>query len=188
MARPSREKREYTRQGRASRRATDADFEIGGADGRAPDPRLREVRFVARWLDEAFRIPGTDLRIGLDPLVGLFPGIGDVATTVAAAYVVVAGWRLGAPAVLVARMGLNLAIDALVGAVPLLGDLLDAGFKANTRNARLLEAWLAAPGETRRASGLLVAGVLVGAFAVIAAVAFATFRLAAWAYGELRAG
>jgi hypothetical protein len=120
--------------------------------------------------------------------VGLFPGIGDVATTVAAAYVVVAAWRLGAPAVLVARMGLNLAVDALVGAVPLLGDLLDAGFKANTRNARLLEAWLASPGETRRASGLLVAGVLLGAFAVIAAVAFATFRLMAWAYGELRAG
>lgn len=188
MTRPSREKREYTRRGRASRRVAYADSGIGGADGRAPDPRLREVRFVARWLDEAFRIPGTDIRIGLDPLVGLFPGIGDVATTVAAAYVVVAAWRLGAPAVLVVRMGLNLALDALVGAVPLLGDLFDAGFKASTRNARLLETWLASPGETRRASVLLVAGVLLGAFAVIAAVAFATLRLAAWAYGELRAG
>ncbi len=164
-----------------------ADFEIGGA-GRAPDPRLREARLVARWLDAAFRIPGTDLRIGLDPIIGLFPGVGDVATSVAAAYVLLVAWRLGAPAVLVARMGLNLAVDAVVGAVPLLGDLFDAGFKANLRNVRLLETWLAAPAPTRRASGLVVAGVLAAALAVTAAVAFATWRVAAWAYGELRAG
>ncbi|WP_242341262.1 MULTISPECIES: DUF4112 domain-containing protein [unclassified Anaeromyxobacter] len=164
-----------------------ADFEIGGA-GRAPDPRLREARLVARWLDAAFRIPGTDLRIGLDPIIGLFPGVGDVATSVAAAYVLLVAWRLGAPAVLVARMGMNLAVDAVVGAVPLLGDLFDAGFKANLRNVRLLETWLAAPAPTRRASGLVVAGVLAAALAVTAAVAFAAFRVAAWAYGELRAG
>jgi hypothetical protein len=188
MGRPSREKgREYTREGRGSRPAAAADSAIGGA-GRTPDPRLREVRLVARWLDEAFRVPGTDVRIGLDPIVGLFPGVGDLAMTVAAAYVLVAAWRLGAPAVLLARMGVNLALDALVGAVPLLGDLFDAGFKATSRNARLLEAWLAAPGETRRASGLVVAGVLLAVLALIAAVAFATWRVAAWSYGELRAG
>lgn len=187
MARPSREKREYTRQGRGSW-ADRPDSGIGADAGRATDPRLREVRLVARWLDEAFRIPGTDVRIGLDPLVGLVPGVGDLATAVASAYVLVAAWRLGAPAVVVARMGLNLALDALLGAVPLLGDLFDAGFKANLRNARLLEEWLASPGEARRASGLLVAAVLLAAVAVIAAVAFAGWRLAAWAYGELRAG
>lgn len=188
MSRPSREKGEYTRQGRASRATARVDSEIGGGAGRATDPRVREVRLIARWLDEAFRVPGTDLRIGLDPLVGLLPGVGDVVTSLASAYVLVAAWRLGAPAVLVARMGLNLALDALVGAVPLLGDLFDAGFKANLRNARLLEEWVAAPGEARRASGLVVAAVLLGALVVVASVAFAAWRLAAWAYGELRAG
>ena len=118
----------------------------------ARDPRLREVRLVARWLDEAFRVPGTDVRIGLDPIVRALPGRRRPRDDGRGRLRARRSLALGAPAVLLARMGVNLGLDALVGAVPLLGDLFDAGFKATSRNARLLEAWLAAPGETRRAS------------------------------------
>ena len=96
MGRPSREGREYTRGARVPTRGR---RRFGNRRRRA-DARsalAREVRLVARWLDEAFRVPGTDVRIGLDPIVGLFPGVGDLASTVAAAYVLVAAWRLGAP-------------------------------------------------------------------------------------------
>jgi hypothetical protein len=106
----------------------------------------------ARWSDDVFRVPGTSWRVGLEPLVGLLPGVGDAAGLIVAAYVPVEAWRLGAPWRLLGRMGVNIAVDALVGTVPLLGDVFDLGFKANRRNVTLLTGWLeadASPDATR---------------------------------------
>jgi hypothetical protein len=144
-----------------------------GGRPRAPaHERLRSVRALAHWLDVAFTIPGTRWRVGLDPILGLVPGLGDVVGGLAALYVLAVAVRLGAPASVLARIALNVGVDAAVGAVPLLGDLFDAGWRANTRNLRLLEGWLERPGETRRASAALVAGLVV---AVLGG-----FALAAW--------
>ena len=109
------------------------------------DTSLERVRNLSRLLDNAVRIPGTNYRIGLDPLFGLVPVVGDVPTTAASAYVVLEAARLGVARATLARMVLNLAIDAVVGAIPLVGDLFDAVWKANARNVALLEASLANP-------------------------------------------
>ncbi|MGH6920701.1 MAG: DUF4112 domain-containing protein [Geminicoccaceae bacterium] len=99
---------------------------------------VERLRQLAHLLDDRFRIPGTRYRIGLDGLIGLVPGIGDAVTTVLALYIVLEARRLGVPLTKVGRMGLNVAVDAVLGAVPLVGDLFDVAWKANRRNLGLL--------------------------------------------------
>ena len=118
------------------------------------------LRSLARLLDTAVGIPGTNIRFGLDSLIGLVPGLGDFAGAAMSGYIVLASARLGAPTPVLVRMVANVAIDAAVGTVPLLGDLFDVGWKANTKNAALLDQHLADPVATRRASVGAVAGVV----------------------------
>ena len=106
----------------------------------APDPRgLETLRRWARVFDSAFRIPGTQIRFGLDPILGLVPGLGDVASPVFSLFFIWHGVRLGVPKVVLMRMVLNVLIDSGVGAIPVLGDLFDFGWKANAWNLALLE-------------------------------------------------
>jgi len=106
----------------------------------APDPRgLETLRRWARVFDSAFRIPGTQIRFGLDPILGLVPGLGDVASPVFSLFFIWHGVRLGVPKVVLTRMVLNVLIDSGVGAIPVLGDLFDFGWKANAWNLALLE-------------------------------------------------
>jgi Domain of unknown function (DUF4112) len=104
--------------------------------------KLERLERLAYWLDDRFRVPGTRLRVGLDGLVGLVPGVGDVVTNALTAYIIYEAWRLGIPRSVLLRMLANLGIDSVVGIVPLAGDLLDMGFKANRRNVRLLRQHL----------------------------------------------
>jgi hypothetical protein len=99
---------------------------------------LRRVARLAYWLDDRFRIPGTNRRVGLDGLIGLVPGIGDVGTTLIAAYIVLEAARLGVPKTVLARMLANVGVDFAIGLVPLVGDLADLAWKSNRRNANLL--------------------------------------------------
>ncbi len=135
--------------------------EMAEPDEMVHEREVERARMLTRVLDDAVRVPGTDFRIGLDPVIGLIPGAGDLVTGVMSAYLLVVARRVGAPTALLFRMLANLGIDAIVGAVPLLGDLFDAGYKANRRNMRLIEAHLARPTATRRASRGVVALVLV---------------------------
>ena len=99
--------------------------------------RRRSER-LATLLDSAVGIPGTRWRIGLDALIGLIPGIGDVVGLVFGAWFLVEGARAGAPPALLLRMAGNIALDALAGVIPVVGDVVDIAFKSNRRNARLL--------------------------------------------------
>ena len=101
-----------------------------------------DIRALADWLDTKFEIPGTGFRFGFDSIIGLMPGVGDFITTVLGAYIVVRARELGAPRRVLLLMIANLAIDALVGAVPVAGDLFDTVFKSHVRNVRLLLRWL----------------------------------------------
>ena len=112
---------------------------------RADDPALERVRRLAYWLDDRFRIPGTEIRVGLDSLIGLVPGVGDTATLLLSGYIVAEAWRLGVPRHLLARMAVNVGIDWVLGSIPLVGDLFDIGWKANTRNLALLRRHLGEP-------------------------------------------
>lgn len=103
------------------------------------DPRWTEVRRLARLLDSRFRIPGTQQTFGIDPILGLVPGVGDLAGLVAAALVVTRAVRLGARGWTLASMLLTMALDAIVGTVPVAGTVFDVVYKANHRNVALLE-------------------------------------------------
>jgi hypothetical protein len=144
------------------------------------------VERLSHWMDSAFEVPIVGWRFGWDALIGLVPGIGDAATTLVALYIVALAGKVGLPRVTVARMGLNVAIDMLLGSLPLVGDLFDVYFKANVRNARLLNQRLAEAGPTTRrakASDWLFVGLvlasLVALFVLIATV-FALGIAALW--------
>jgi hypothetical protein len=127
------------------------------------------ARALSRLLDSAVRVPGTPIRFGLDAVLGLVPGLGDVAGAALSGYVVLLAARLGAPRSVVARMLANVAVDTAVGTVPLLGDLFDVGWKSNTRNVALLERYLEQPAATKAASRGVVAAILVALVLLAAA-------------------
>ena len=136
------------------------------------DRALVALRKWAVLLDSAFQVPGTRLRFGLDPIVGLLPGAGDLVTGFFSVMILLHSVRLRIPKVVVARMVLNTGLDLLVGAVPLLGDLFDAGFKANLRNMALLERH-ARPGVTPERSDYVFVAVAVAILVLLAVVPLA---------------
>jgi hypothetical protein len=111
--------------------------------------RIARLDALATLLDTAFVVPGTQIRFGVDALIGLIPGIGDAITTLIALYVVREARELGASRLLIWRMLGNIAIDGLVGAVPLVGDAFDVAWRANRRNLRLLRDHLDAVDRRR---------------------------------------
>jgi hypothetical protein len=135
-------------------------------------PQIESLRAFSRLLDNAFTIPGTRFRFGLDALIGLVPGLGDAVGAVFSSYVILQAARLGAPRSTINRMIANVVIDTVVGWIPLLGDLFDAGWKSNTRNVALLEQHLQHPAAARAASRrtlvLLVAVLLALLVGIVA--------------------
>lgn len=103
----------------------------------------KRIARIARLLDSAVVIPGTKIRIGLDPIIGLIPGAGDAVTTALSAYVVYEAYRAGLPPALIMRMALNVVIDLIVSAVPVLGDIGDIFWRANQRNLAIFDAYIA---------------------------------------------
>lgn len=131
------------------------------------------LKRLAWLLDSAIPLPG-GYHIGLDGLVGLVPGLGDVVAALLSSYIVVEAARLRVPASALLRMGLNVALELIIGAVPVAGDLFDFAFKANERNVRLLEASLGPPElvqALRRRSGWTVAAALAVPALVLLALA-----------------
>ena len=125
------------------------------------------MRDLARVLEEAVRIPGTNIRIGLDALLGLLPGGADVPGGLFSGLIILQAARPGAPAPVLGRMLANVAIDVVLGAIPIIGDVFDVAWRANTRNVRLLESWRERPATTKRASALAVGGILLALLVLI---------------------
>jgi Domain of unknown function (DUF4112) len=144
--------------------------EVGILDQR----RLDRLWRVGWLLDNSIPIPGTRFRLGIDQLIGLVPGIGDLIGGVLSLYIILEASRMGVPRGLLARMGWNVAVDTFVGEVPILGDLFDIAFKANIRNLALLDGYLQRPAEVRRASRRFAALLVLGLVLLTAgAIAFA---------------
>ncbi|MFY0573751.1 DUF4112 domain-containing protein [Cystobacter fuscus] len=133
----------------------------------ADSASLDQVRHLARQLDTSIQLPG-GMRVGWDAVLGLVPVVGDWAGALLSCYIIWQGVRLGASREVLLRMVGNVGVEALVGAVPFLGDVFDAAWKANIRNVRLLENHLAAPIATRRASRGWVLGIVLLLVAVLA--------------------
>jgi hypothetical protein len=125
---------------------------------------IEQVRSLAWLLDNSIPIPGTRIRIGLDPILGLIPGLGDAAGAILSSYILFQAGRLGVSRGTMLRMGLNVLVESVVGMIPLAGDLFDAGWKANQRNLKLLERSIVTPESARRGDRnfMLVLALSVG--------------------------
>jgi len=144
------------------------------------DPRLENYALLTRLLDHAFRVPGTQWRFGLEAILGLLPGVGDILGSAVGAYSIWIARRVGAPLSIQARMLLNLGLDAAVGAIPLAGDLFDFAFKAHVRNQTLLASWLAKPHEMRRTSVALLWAILAVLLIILAAALWVAIASVRW--------
>jgi hypothetical protein len=132
-----------------------------------PSSAVTRARGLARVLDDLIRIPGTNIGIGLDPIIGLIPGVGDMLGGLMSGYILLVAAQEGVPASVLTRMLGNIALDSLVGVVPVVGDLFDVGVKSNRRNVDLLDRYLSAPTKTKAASRGIVAVIVLAAILLI---------------------
>ena len=137
------------------------------------DTVRRRLARLAWLLDSSIPLPGTRFRIGIDAILGLVPGLGDLAGVLLSSYIVREAARVGAPPSVLTRMAFNVAVEGLVGVVPFAGDVFDAVWKANQRNYALLEAHLQDPQRTVKSSRMFVAMLIAGlvVFIVLTAAA-----------------
>ena len=157
-----------------------------------PDPRALDVqqardtlKALAWWLDSSIRLPG-GFRIGVDAILGLVPFLGDVLGMLLSGYIVLQAARLRAPLSVLARMLLNVAIEGVIGVIPLAGDVFDAAWKANQRNISLLEDYLDHPAATAAISRRLFALLALALFLLMAVLTMLSFVFLNWAWHFFR--
>lgn len=151
--------------------------ELAAADEAGRPDAVRTAWRIAKLLDETFTVPGTDLRVGIDGLIGLIPGIGDALGAALSSSVLFIAARAGVSTSVLLRMAGNVLVELAVGAIPVVGDLFDFAWKANRKNAELLERAMDDPKRAGRNSTALLAGVGVGVLAAAGGVVYALFAL-----------
>lgn len=141
------------------------------------EPRqLKQMDALAKLMDTQFRLPGTNFRFGLDGILGLIPGAGDLSTFAVSGYMIWVMAHNGASGYVMARMILNVLLDALIGSIPLLGDLFDFAFKANTRNMQLMQQHYR-EGRHHGSAWKVILPVLIVLLLVIIALIWGTYEL-----------
>jgi hypothetical protein len=140
---------------------------------------LRNLERLAKLMDSQFKIPGTDIRFGLDALIGLIPGVGDFSGLIISSLMLSTLARNGASGFVLARMTLNVVIDALVGSIPVLGDIFDVGFRANERNMKLMREHYVEGRHKGSALKVIIPLVLLLAI-ILALIAWLSYRLVTW--------
>ncbi len=133
--------------------------------------KVRQLRQISDLLDNAIRVPGTSLGVGLDPVLGLIPGGGDVLGGLISVYIVFSAATMGLPKETLTRMATNIVFDSLVGIVPVFGDLFDVAWKANSKNMDLLESHLGSPQVSKKADSSFIFILLGGLILFVIAIA-----------------
>jgi hypothetical protein len=163
--------------------------ELLGADELPRDStqvsHLDIIRMLSRWTDTMFEVPGLGLRFGIDPILGLLPFVGDIATSVVSLYILTVARQMGVPRSTLLRMGLNVGVDYIVGAIPIVGNLFDFAWKANDRNLKLLERSIDAPERERRKQSVWDWVIIGGIMAAIIGAAVGSLALAIFLAGWL---
>lgn len=151
---------------------------------------VHELERIAHWLDSVFEVPGIRMRFGIDALLGLLPGVGDTASAVASIYILQAASRFGVSRITIARMTLNIVVDLMLGAIPIVGDLFDVYWKANRRNVDLLRRHFKAnpriERKLRRSDTLFVVIMIAVICAILVLSVVTAYFLITWAWGLLR--
>jgi hypothetical protein len=159
----------------------DADWEVLPPEEKRKRTALEPVfKWIAYIMDEVVRVPGTRFRFGLDPLIGLIPGIGDTSSAVVSAFALIQAVRLGVPKILLTRMALNILVNEVIGVVPVVGDAFSFWFKSNARNYEIIKHHRLGSSAPKRTDWLFVIGVLLLLFLIICAgIAISFFLLGA---------
>ena len=144
-------------------------------------PQLRNLNTLARLMDAKFRLPGTDIRFGLDAVIGLIPGVGDLISLAISGFILSNAASLGASRYVMARMALNAGIDAIIGSIPIIGDIFDIGFKANQRNMRLLQQHYH-EGRHRGGARKVLVPVVIVLVGLLALFVWLTYKLIVWIF------
>jgi Domain of unknown function (DUF4112) len=144
--------------------------------------RLERLRNFSRLMDDAIAIPGTNYRIGLDPIIGLIPGGGDTVGLILSAWIVIEAAQMGASKSALGQMVLNIVLETLVGTVPVVGDVFDVAWKSNTKNIRLLEDHLQVPevGRSRSRNRGFIVVFILGTILAIALILSVSFLVVRW--------
>ncbi|HSP46145.1 MAG TPA: DUF4112 domain-containing protein [Chthoniobacterales bacterium] len=144
------------------RTAKAVDWEVLPPEEKRKREGLEPVfKWIAFVMDEVIRVPGTKFRFGLDPLIGLIPGIGDTSSALVSAFALFQAVRLGVPKILLMRMTLNVLVNEVIGVVPVIGDAFSFWFKSNARNYEIIKTHRLGPSVPRRSDWLFVVGVLL---------------------------
>lgn len=143
---------------------------------------LRRMQYLAKLMDSQFRLPGTKYRFGLDAIIGLIPGGGDLSTFAISSYIIWVMAHNGASGFVLARMVLNVLIDSLFGMIPIIGDLFDFAFKANMRNVRLMQQYYE-EGRHRGSAWKVIVPVLILLFLILAGCIWLGYKLISYVVG-----
>ena len=136
------------------------------------------AKFLADWLDQRFTIPGTSIRIGLDPILGLIPGIGDMIANLAGSAIILIAAQYRLPKIVLLRMGLNVALNAIIGAIPVFGDIFSIWFRSNVKNAQLLERYVSVEARSSTfGNWIFVIAVIIGIVLLLTMILVATVWL-----------
>lgn len=139
---------------------------------------LKQLSRLAKLMDAQFRIPGTNIRFGLDGIIGLIPGAGDLSTFAVSGYMLWVMSNNGASGFVLARMTINILIDALIGAIPIIGDVFDIAFKANMKNLKLMQEHYE-EGRHRGSAWKAIIPVLIIVFLIIVLIIWGIYKLLA---------
>ena len=151
------------------------------SDNTPINPARKKIQTIATIMDSQFRIPGTNIRFGIDPLLGLLPGGGDFVSFLISGYMITLLAQNGASGYVLARMVLNIIIDAVVGSIPVLGDFFDVAFKANQRNLKLMEQHYI-EGRHKGSAWKIILPILIIVFLIIVAMAWVSYKLLVWLF------
>ena len=143
--------------------------------------KLKSLEKLAWLLDSSIKIPGTNRTIGLDGIIGLVPGIGDVFAGLLSGYIIIKALLMGLPIFVIGQMVVNMIIEGVVGVIPFFGDIFDFIFKSNRRNVKLMQRYLEDPKETAERSASSVIGFLVVLFFVFLMTIWLIFKVLGWA-------
>lgn len=138
---------------------------------------VSQLKSLSYLLDESIKIPFTNYRIGLDPIIGFLPGAGDYLGAILSGYIVLQSARLGVNKATLSRMAINIITETLIGTIPILGDFFDANWKANTKNMELLNAHLEQPKKTKKADILFVVLLLTALLFILIISSIITFLI-----------
>jgi Domain of unknown function (DUF4112) len=148
----------------------EADWEVLPPEEKEKRKAIEPIfKWIAYVMDEVARVPGTKFRFGLDPLIGLIPGIGDTSSALVSAFALVHAVRLGVPKILLVRMALNILVNETIGVVPVIGDAFSFWFKSNARNYEIIKHHRLGTTTPKRSDWLFVLGILLLLFVIVCA-------------------